>query len=295
MMYERDENAKRLDAALARVAELEKGTVYVEARQCDECQHVGINDSADGLAACHDCDWTAPEPDEDKCPDCQRENCMAAACPQCGARYVLVASEEIAAPVAQAQHSVPEISGIGRDAEHPRAVVLYLRNEPSEEDMRAIQNFCAPYPPTCSPRLSTARATPRPECARTAGTSASTTPPTTPLAMTAIGLDQNRMRTSAQGARVRTAWRQLARSVVVVTTWSRRRTSLPRLGKCRRRGSTSRPSAAGRSPPRDGRRSTTTSTTTGDGPRRRLLRPGRLQRSERWNRCPAGVAGMALG
>ncbi|MFK1044813.1 hypothetical protein ACIUWC_07105 [Pseudomonas aeruginosa] len=44
-------------------------------------------------------------------------------------------------PVAQAQHSVPEISGIGRDAEHPRAVVLYLRNEPSEEDMRAIQNF----------------------------------------------------------------------------------------------------------------------------------------------------------
>ncbi|HCK7348223.1 hypothetical protein K3176_18750 [Pseudomonas aeruginosa] len=46
-----------------------------------------------------------------------------------------------AAPVAQAQHSVPEISGIGRDAEHPRAVVLYLRNEPSEEDMRAIQNF----------------------------------------------------------------------------------------------------------------------------------------------------------
>ncbi|WP_218777311.1 hypothetical protein [Pseudomonas aeruginosa] len=43
--------------------------------------------------------------------------------------------------VAKAQPSVPEISGIGRDAEHPRAVVLYLRNEPSDEDMRAIQNF----------------------------------------------------------------------------------------------------------------------------------------------------------
>ncbi|HFQ2795023.1 TPA: hypothetical protein ACHQHX_006061 [Pseudomonas aeruginosa] len=43
--------------------------------------------------------------------------------------------------IAQAQHSVPEITGIGRDAEHPRAVVLYLRNEPSDEDMRAIQNF----------------------------------------------------------------------------------------------------------------------------------------------------------
>lgn len=126
MMYERDENAKRLDAALARVAELEKGTVYVEARQCDECQHVGINDSADGLAACHDCDWTGPEPDEDKCPDCQRENCMAAACPQCGARYVLVAIEEIAAPVAQAQHSVPEGWRIERSAE--RIVVMNMKN-----------------------------------------------------------------------------------------------------------------------------------------------------------------------
>ncbi len=97
------------DAALARVAELERGKVYVEARQCDECQHGGINDSATGVAACHECDWTGPEPEEDRCPGCQRENCMAAACPQCGARYVLVASEEIAAPVAQAQHSVPEL------------------------------------------------------------------------------------------------------------------------------------------------------------------------------------------
>lgn len=97
------------DAALARVAELERGKVYVEARRCDECQHGGINDSATGVAACHECDWTGPEPEEDKCPGCQRENCMAAACPQCGARYVLVASEEIAAPVAQAQHSVPDV------------------------------------------------------------------------------------------------------------------------------------------------------------------------------------------
>ncbi|HCI3999071.1 TPA: hypothetical protein NOZ58_003165 [Pseudomonas aeruginosa] len=92
------------DAALARVAELENGTVYVEARQCYECHHGGINDSADGLAACHDCDWTGPEPDEDKCPGCHRENCMAAACPECGGRYELVADANIAAPPAQAQH-----------------------------------------------------------------------------------------------------------------------------------------------------------------------------------------------
>ncbi|MEL7927299.1 hypothetical protein [Pseudomonas aeruginosa] len=140
MMYERDENAKRLDAALARVAELEKGTVYVEARQCDECQHVGINDSADGLAACHDCDWTGPEPDEDKCPDCQRENCMAAACPQCGARYVLVASEEIAAPVAQAQHSVPE-GFIGRLSEF-----LAQRGATGKALLRELRALCAAAP-----------------------------------------------------------------------------------------------------------------------------------------------------
>ncbi|WP_232054375.1 hypothetical protein [Pseudomonas aeruginosa] len=89
VMYERDEHAKRLEVALARVAELEgKLTDWV---------HEGFR-----------------------------------------------LNEALA--VAQAQHSVPEISGIGRDAEHPRAVVLYLRNEPSDEDMRAIQNFLRAMP-----------------------------------------------------------------------------------------------------------------------------------------------------
>ncbi|MGU1979393.1 hypothetical protein ACSEQC_05655 [Pseudomonas aeruginosa] len=46
----------------------------------------------------------------------------------------------LAAAPAQAQHSVPEISGIGRDAEHPRAVVLYLRTEPTDDDLRAIHD-----------------------------------------------------------------------------------------------------------------------------------------------------------
>ncbi|WP_303676679.1 hypothetical protein [Pseudomonas aeruginosa] len=127
MMYERDENAKRLDAALARIAELERGKVYVEARQCDECQHGGINDSATGVAACHECDWTGPEPEEDRCPGCQRENCMAAACPQCGARYVLVASEEIAAPVAQAQ----QLHDLDKQCRDDVARALGLR--PNEE------------------------------------------------------------------------------------------------------------------------------------------------------------------
>ncbi|HBO5871645.1 hypothetical protein APA30_27720 [Pseudomonas aeruginosa] len=43
-----------------------------------------------------------------------------------------------AAPVAQAQHSVPEVSGIGRDFAYPRSVVLYLRTEPTDDDLRAI-------------------------------------------------------------------------------------------------------------------------------------------------------------
>ncbi|WPK39530.1 hypothetical protein Deiofobo_0333 [Pseudomonas phage Deifobo] len=127
------------DAALARVVELERGKVYVEARQCDECQHVGINDSATVVAACHECDWTGPEPEEDKCPGCQRENCMAAACPQCGARYVLVASEEIAAPVAQAQHSVPE-------EWHCMLANLQWHYEPYDDHYHRDQGF---YCPVC--------------------------------------------------------------------------------------------------------------------------------------------------
>ncbi|MDX3949717.1 hypothetical protein QYP01_30160, partial [Pseudomonas aeruginosa] len=119
--------AAQRDAALARVAELERCKVYVEARQCDECQHGGINDSATGVAACHECDWSGPEPEEDKCPGCQRENCMAAACPQCGARYVLVASEEIAAPVAQAQ----QLHDLDKQCRDDVARALGLR--PSQE------------------------------------------------------------------------------------------------------------------------------------------------------------------
>ncbi|MCV2495860.1 hypothetical protein [Pseudomonas paraeruginosa] len=45
-----------------------------------------------------------------------------------------------AAPVAQTQHSVPEVSGIGRDFAYPRSVVLYLRTEPTDDDLRAIHD-----------------------------------------------------------------------------------------------------------------------------------------------------------
>ncbi|HCF6730441.1 TPA: hypothetical protein NII60_000273 [Pseudomonas aeruginosa] len=119
-----DEMRKERDAALARVEQQERTIAgmneahaklaglyeaaqaqhsagYAEARQCVNCRHIGINDAAD-YAACHDCRWTGPEPDEDKCPGCAGENCMAAACPECGGRYELVAEAKISTPAAQA-------------------------------------------------------------------------------------------------------------------------------------------------------------------------------------------------
>ncbi|WP_448679972.1 hypothetical protein [Pseudomonas nicosulfuronedens] len=82
--------------------ELERGTVYVEARRCSGCGHAGVNDGADGLSACGHCEWTGPQPSKDECPDCLRQNCMSVACPECGGRYELVAEANVAAPVSQA-------------------------------------------------------------------------------------------------------------------------------------------------------------------------------------------------
>ncbi|WP_155634594.1 hypothetical protein [Burkholderia anthina] len=71
---------------------------YVECRQCDECSHVGINDSHPTDAACgHSCGWTGPSPAEDKCPGCGQENVMSVACPKCSGRYSLLAGETVRA------------------------------------------------------------------------------------------------------------------------------------------------------------------------------------------------------
>ncbi|WP_244369410.1 hypothetical protein [Burkholderia pseudomallei] len=71
---------------------------YVECRQCDECGHVGINDSHPTDAACgYSCGWTGPSPDEDKCPGCGQENVMSVACPKCSGRYSLLAEETVRA------------------------------------------------------------------------------------------------------------------------------------------------------------------------------------------------------
>ncbi|MCM2543874.1 hypothetical protein ACVCII_24185 [Burkholderia glumae] len=81
----------------------EPNQVYVECRQCESCDHIGINDSHEADAACNSCGWNGPSPAEDKCPGCGDENCMAVACPKCSGRYALLAegrflADEIGVP-----------------------------------------------------------------------------------------------------------------------------------------------------------------------------------------------------
>ncbi|EPQ8790559.1 hypothetical protein ACUW0S_003511 [Pseudomonas aeruginosa] len=125
---------KERDTALARVAELKTMShnycallMDANAKLAELEKQEPINLQHMAVAADGELRWMTGR---------KIDNCELYAMPDFGQ-----APKLYAAPVAQAQHSVPEISGIGRDAEHPRAVVLYLRNEPSEEDMRAIQNF----------------------------------------------------------------------------------------------------------------------------------------------------------
>lgn len=81
--------------------EAPQAVAHAEARECSSCGHIGINDSSDTLAACHNCDWSGPSPAEDHCPGCAQGSCMGAACPKCGAIYKLLAEAKIAAPAAQ--------------------------------------------------------------------------------------------------------------------------------------------------------------------------------------------------
>lgn len=104
--------------------------VWVECRQCEGCNHAGINDESATLAACLTCEWSGPSPAEDRCPGCAKEDCMGAACPECGGRYTLMASQEFAALSTQPAPSVSV-----RGALEILATELRLRciGEPSAE------------------------------------------------------------------------------------------------------------------------------------------------------------------
>lgn len=145
-------------------AQAQHSAGYAEARQCVNCRHIGINDAAADYAACHDCRWTGPEPDEDKCPGCAGENCMAAACPECGGRYELVAEAKISTPAAQAGQMpqawldvqaerrrqieakgwTPEHDDLYCSAELPRAAAAYILNGANDE-APAIWPFVAKW------------------------------------------------------------------------------------------------------------------------------------------------------
>ena len=90
-----------------------------ECRECDNCGHAGINDANLTQGACFSCEWSGPEPVEDKCPGCGDEGCMTAACPKCGARYRFIAELEPAILPAEPVASVPDgwLLGWARAAE----------------------------------------------------------------------------------------------------------------------------------------------------------------------------------
>lgn len=92
--------------------------VYAECRECEDCGHVGINDSHSTDAACgYSCGWSGPSPKEDKCPGCDRENVMSLACPKCRGHYRLVADGLL--PV----HATLSHAEVADDSEQEVAVV----------------------------------------------------------------------------------------------------------------------------------------------------------------------------
>ncbi len=129
-------------------------TTYVECRECDSCGHTGLND-ADGLrASCNTCGWTGDSPEEDKCPDCQREGTMSAACPKCGERYRLIAAKDIADPspavvpagpvpegfVLVPMHLNAEMREVLSEEDWTWEDLLVAANAVTEEQYYAIQN-----------------------------------------------------------------------------------------------------------------------------------------------------------
>ncbi|HFH4359777.1 hypothetical protein [Pseudomonas aeruginosa] len=108
-MAERDAALARVAEVEAKLADLEKQEPFYYFADCDDTDHSGLHNTlGDALTQVADH----------------------------GGSVV----ELYRKPPAQAQHSAPEVSGIGRDTGHPRAVVLYLRKEPTDDDLRAIHD-----------------------------------------------------------------------------------------------------------------------------------------------------------
>lgn len=115
-----------------------RNRIYVEVRECEGCNHIGIDDAHSTLGACHECNWSGPEPVEDKCPGCGRENVIAAACPDCGSRYVLATSKEFEVPAPQ-PHPEPIAWMVG--------TAFWWTKEEAERDAAATGLLVVPVGP----------------------------------------------------------------------------------------------------------------------------------------------------
>ncbi|MBB5543576.1 hypothetical protein [Paraburkholderia fungorum] len=111
--------AASTSANVAQGAEGADTTLYVEVRECYECNHIGINDARANEAACgNPCGWHGPEPDLDKCPGCLSENVMSASCPKCGGYYRLLVDSKVSAPPAQTALTDEQIGQIMQLVQH---------------------------------------------------------------------------------------------------------------------------------------------------------------------------------
>ncbi|SDZ49521.1 hypothetical protein [Delftia lacustris] len=120
--------APTTQAAPALEAPAAPSRTSVAVLQCDCCGHIGINDAADGKAACNTCRWTGDSPAEDKCPGCNRVGTMTTACPECGARTTLIAETHLQAPAALEAPAAPPPRTTGYIAPKGRYVPPVLFN-----------------------------------------------------------------------------------------------------------------------------------------------------------------------
>lgn len=118
-------------------------TVYVEVRECSECQHVDINGNSD-TAACNRCDWSGPSPKEDHCPGCGEDGTMTSACTECGARSHLLASDSlpVAAPPVPAAVDVAAAQAETAQAAPTDVVAWQVRRAPWKSGLKAVWETC---------------------------------------------------------------------------------------------------------------------------------------------------------
>jgi len=122
-----------LGAAKAEVERL-RGEITRVVREFDECDAFNVEGRAVELME----ELRAALSKQAELTDTYTAVDMATAAAQ-GFRDGQAAVEQAPAQTEREAKAWPALAGIGRDSGHPRAVVLYLRHEPSDEHLRMIQ------------------------------------------------------------------------------------------------------------------------------------------------------------